>query len=109
MPLLKRTLFNVDIAGQSFKIAALTLREFQRIAKDEKAAVEAKNYDLLQALRCKTVALALTNAGTDTVNEDDVANNLSVLVLNSLYASVLEANGLKLEPKLGEAEASPSS
>jgi hypothetical protein len=106
MPL-TRTFFDVDIAGQHFKIAALSLREFQRFQKAEEQAVEAKDLAALDNVRLNVVALALKNAGMD-ISEDDVAESLSRLMLNSLYLAIVEANGMKLSAKVGEASASQS-
>jgi hypothetical protein len=108
MPLLKRTVVQVDIAGHSYKLAALTMREMERLAKEEKEAVDAKDWSALSLVRCKTVALSLSNAG-EQVTADQVAEELSNVMLNSLYLAIMEANGLKLSTKVGEVEASQSS
>jgi hypothetical protein len=105
-----RTIFNVTIAGQTFPLAALTLRETEKFGKEEQAALESKDQSLFYTVRCETLATSMTKAGRQ-VTADQIAEELSAVVVHNLYRVLVESNGLKLETdsKVGEAVASQSS
>ena len=102
----KRTVFNVEIAGQSFTIAAFTQREMERLTKKEEDAVEAKDVVALTTVRREAVALALSLASVEPVTEAQLSEQMPAILLQALFAATLKANGLKLEPTVGEALAS---
>ena len=101
-----KTIFECEIAGEKYRFAALTMRQMERLSKQED---EATDLNGRVAVRQETIALALSGAG-EAVTADDIAENMSGPVFAALFAAVMQAHGLKLETKnLGELAASASS
>jgi hypothetical protein len=95
----KPTLFVVNIAGEDYQFAALSMRDMEKFVADEATA---KNEpEKLKAVWRSFVAASLNRGGTETAVDDLV--DLDSPVFNALLKNIMVAHGMKLEAKLGEA------
>lgn len=101
---LKRTIFNVDISGTTYRFAERTLREIENLVSQETAAFEEKQYAKLKMIHFDFVLKALNDVPDgEKVTVEDLKDNMGGPTFASLYGAVLGAQGIKLEAKnLGE-------
>lgn len=100
----KATKFSVAIAGADYVFAALTQRDFESFVAKEQRAEKPEDR---KAVHREVVAAALSRAG-DTTNPEDLLE-MDCALFNALFIAVMQAHGMKLETKLGEAKASANS
>jgi hypothetical protein len=110
---LKRTIFTVEIAGVTYRFAECTMREIESLVKTETEAFESKDYAKVKQVHFDFVLSSLNSArapGDEPLTEDHIKDGMGAATFNSLYASILGAQGVKLEAKnLGESKPSQAS
>jgi hypothetical protein len=98
---LKPTPFLATIAGQDYRFAALSLKEWEQQVEAEAAAVKANDRVKLLDLHRQVVLVALTKGGND-VSMDELVE-MDVPLFQAIFSAVMQAHGMKLEAKVGEA------
>ena len=99
---LKPTLFVVNIAGQDYQFAALSMREWEQHTAAEATALKAEDAgEQLKKVHRQVVVTALAKGGNETSMEDIV--EMDVPLFKAIFKAIMEAHGMKLETKLGEA------
>jgi hypothetical protein len=92
----KQTIFSVEIDGEEYKFAALTMRGAEKMAEAEAKAGD--DPVALKKINVEMIADAMRKGGME-VTAEDILENMPLPVYRSLLAAFLTAQGVKLEAK----------
>jgi hypothetical protein len=92
----KPTIFEVEVNNETFRFAAMTMKEMEDLAETEAKADG--DQTILKRLNIEVLANAMIKAGMQT-SAAEIAESMPVPVYRSLLSAFLVAQGVKLEAK----------